>query len=288
MWIFAAGVWAAITVGATWLARQTDPDRSLALGLVGTLIWQGAVHAAWAPVVAAVRLLMRRYGTGAIGLLAFYQAGVAIVPLEALAASLIDGVLAPSPSILAARVLARLPLSVLLYAAIVAFGLSAVSYRRAREEEARALTLAAALAQAREVAAQTALATPERPGRRLMVIVGSRRVPVALEEVEWFGAVDNHVVVHWAGREGVLRATLQSLEGWLDPRVFARCHRLTLVNLARVRDTHAAAEGFWRLTLESGAEVVTSRSYREEALERSRAQVATAETEPQAASMSSE
>ena len=146
--------------------------------------------------------------------------------------------------------------------------MAAANHQRARDERARARSLETALAEAREALAQAALAAPERPGRRLMVMAGSRRVPVALDEIEWFGAADNYVVVHWAGREGLLRATLQSLEGWLDPRVFARCHRSTLVNLARVRETQPLSDGSWRLTLDSGAEVVTSRTYRDDLLAR--------------------
>jgi DNA-binding LytR/AlgR family response regulator len=93
-------------------------------------------------------------------------------------------------------------------------------------------------------------------------------VPVDLVQVEWFGAADNYVVVHWGGREGLLRATLQSLEARLDPTVFARSHRSALVNLARVREAAPLSDGSWRLTLESGAEVVTSRTYRDDLLRR--------------------
>jgi DNA-binding LytR/AlgR family response regulator len=101
-----------------------------------------------------------------------------------------------------------------------------------------------------------------------MVMAGSRRMPVAIAEVEWFGAADNYVVVHWSGREGLLRATLQSLEARLDPRVFARAHRSALVNLAHVREAQPLSDGSWRLTLASGGEVVTSRTYREDVLRR--------------------
>jgi DNA-binding LytR/AlgR family response regulator len=101
-----------------------------------------------------------------------------------------------------------------------------------------------------------------------MVVAGSRRVPVEIGAIEWLGAADNYVVVHWAGREGLLRATLQSLEARLDPRVFARAHRSALVNLARVRDAQPLSDGSWRLTLESGDEVVTSRTYRDALLAR--------------------
>jgi len=267
MWAFTAYAWAMTTVCAAWFARRLAKGRGDGVGLVESLVWQGGIYAAWLPAAGIVWLLLRRYGTGAIGLLVLYQAGVLIVPLEALVSSLIDGAFSPTSN-LAARTLGRLPIALLLYTAIIAIGLAAANHRRARDEKARASTLETALAEAREALAQAALTAPERPGRRLMVMAGSRRVPVALDEIEWFGAADNYVVVHWAGREGLLRATLQSLEGWLDPRIFARCHRSTLVNLARVRETQPLSDGSWRLTLDSGAEVVTSRTYRDDLLAR--------------------
>jgi DNA-binding LytR/AlgR family response regulator len=267
MWAFTAYAWAMTTVCAAWFARRFGSDRGHDVSAIDSLVWQGGIYAAWLPAAGIVWLLMRRYGVGAISLLVLYQAGVLIVPLEALVSSLIDGAFSPTEN-LPARVLGRMPICLLLYTAIIAIGLAAANHQRARDERVRARSLEIALSEAREALAKAAPGAPERPGRRLMVMAGSRRVPVALDEIEWFGAADNYVVVHWAGREGLLRATLQSLEGWLDPRVFARCHRSTLVNLARVRETQPLSDGSWRLTLDSGAEVVTSRTYRDDLLAR--------------------
>lgn len=103
---------------------------------------------------------------------------------------------------------------------------------------------------------------------RLMVATGKRRAPVDLAEVEWLAAAGNYVSVHWSDRDGLLRETLTALEARLDRRVFARAHRSTIVNLARVRDAQPLSEGSWRLTMNSGAEVVISRTYRDDILRR--------------------
>ncbi len=265
VWAFTAYSWAMTTVCAAWFARRFAAERGHEIGLLASLTWQGGVYAAWLPVAGLVWLLLRRFGAGAVGLFALYLSGALIVPLEALSSSLIDTAYAP-PALLAVRVLGRLPVSLLLYTAIIGVALAATQYEQARQERLRAHALAQALAEAREALSRTAAAP--NPVRRLMVMAGARRVPVALDEVEWFAAADNYVVVHWAGREGLLRATLQSLEGWLDPAVFARCHRSALVNLAHVRETQPLSDGSWRLTLASGAEVVTSRTYRDALLAR--------------------
>lgn len=258
VWAFTAYSWAVTTVCAAWFARRFSAAHGVVLEVPTSLFWQGAVYAAWLPAAGLVWLILRRFGSGPRGLLASSLAGVAIAPLEALASSLIDQAFVGGND-LAGRALGRMPVCILLYTAIVAVGLAAAHHRRAAEARARNALLEAALAQARAVAA-----APER----LMVMTGSRRTPVETSAVERFEAADNYVVVHWSGREGLLRATLQSLETRLDPRLFARVHRSTLVNLAHVREAQPLSDGSWRLTLASGAEVVTSRTYREDVLKR--------------------
>jgi hypothetical protein len=266
---FTAYSWLMTTVCAAWFARRFATGRGDAIGVLDSLVWQGSVYAAWLPAAVAVWLLLRRYGSGAIGLLVLYQAGVLIVPLEALVSSAIDSAYMPGPS-LAVRTLGHLPVALLLYTAIIAIGLAATHHRRAADERTRAQVLEIALGEARQALAQTTATapTPLPPPERLIVMSGARRVPVDIPDVEWFGAADNYVVVHWADREGLLRSSLQSLEERLDPRLFARCHRSTLVNLARVQSAAPLSDGSWRLTMLSGAEVVTSRTYRDELLKR--------------------
>ena len=258
VWAFTAYSWLATTLSAAWFARRFAAERGIVLDVPTSLAWQGSVYAAWLPAAGLVWWVLRRFGSGPRGVLASFAVGIVATPLEALASSLIDQAFVGG-SDLSGRVLGRVPVCILLYTAIVAVGLAAAHHRKAAEARARNALLEAALAEARAVAA---------PSDRLMVMAGSRRVPVEIADVEWFGAADNYVVVHWTGREGLLRATLQSLETKLDPRVFARAHRSALVNLAHVREAQPLSDGSWRLTLASGAEVVTSRTYREEVLRR--------------------
>jgi DNA-binding LytR/AlgR family response regulator len=267
VWTFAAYSYLATTVCAAWFGRRLAVARGGELSVLASLLWQGAIYAAWLPAAAIVWASLQRFGSGARGLAALALAGLAIVPLEALAATWIDGRILGSHGALE-HALGRLPVCILLYTAIVAVGLAAAHHRRAAEARARTAILEAALAEARKALAHAPEFVAAPPPERLMVMAGARRVPVDVEAVEWFGAADNYVVVHWAGREGLLRATLQSLEARLDPKVFARAHRSVLVNLGRVREAQPLSDGSWRLMLESGAEVVTSRTYRDDLLRR--------------------
>ena len=268
VWAFTAYSYGMTTIAAAWFARRFAAARGQVLGVAPSLAWQGAVYAAWLPAAGLVWLVLRRFGSGARGLLALTLAMPVVVPLESLAASWIDGLFTGVSADLWGRALARTPVSILLYTALVAVGLAAVHHRRSAQARARNALLEAALAEARQALAGAPARVAASPTERLMVMAGSRRVPVALEAVEWFGAADNYVVVHWAGREGLLRATLHSLEARLDPKVFARAHRSALVNLGHVQDAAPLSDGSWRLTMRSGAEVVTSRTYRDDLLRR--------------------
>ncbi len=272
VWAFTIYSYGMTTVAAAWFGRRFAAAEGQTLGVARSLLWQGAVYAAWLPAAGLVWQIVRRFGSGPRGLTVLTAVMLAVVPLEALASAWID-LLVVGAGDPWSRALGRTPVCILLYTAIVAVGLAAAHHRRAAEARARTAILEAALAQARQALAHAPelIATP--PPERLMVMAGSRRVPVAIDAVEWFSAADNYVVVHWAdsegaGREGLLRATLQSLETRLDPRVFARSHRSALVNLARVREAQPLSDGSWRLMLESGAEVVTSRTYRDDLLKR--------------------
>src|SRR5690606_558721 len=61
----------------------------------------------------------------------------------------------------------------------------------------------------------------------------------------------------------ILRETMKDLERRLDPRVFQRVHRSTIVNLDQVRQGRPHTNGECFLVLGSGAEVKVSRSYRD-------------------------
>lgn len=266
VWAFTVYAYVATTLSAAWFARRAARAAGAPISLVDSVTWQGASYALWLPVAALVWSMLRGFGVGGRGAAVLTLAAIAVVPLESLAAAWTDMAFTGSSggwSEALGRALGRLPVSILLYTAIAAAGLAAAHRQKAVEIQARADDLEAAL-----VAARGALARQTAPTERLMVSTGSRRTPVDLAQVEWFAAAGNYVVVHWAQREGLIRETLQALESRLDPAVFARSHRSTLVNLARVRETQSLSDGSWRLTMESGAELVASRTYRDTLLAR--------------------
>ena len=59
------------------------------------------------------------------------------------------------------------------------------------------------------------------------------------------------------------RSTMKDLEQYLDPKLFQRVHRSTIVNLRRVKSLRAHMNGEYFLTLDGGNELKLSRTYRD-------------------------
>jgi two-component system LytT family response regulator len=88
-------------------------------------------------------------------------------------------------------------------------------------------------------------------------------VRVNVTSIDWIDAAGDYMCVHADGRTYVLRETMKSLESILDPQVFQRVHRSTIVNVKRVRRLRPHTNGEYFLTLEDGQEIKLSRSYRD-------------------------
>lgn len=98
---------------------------------------------------------------------------------------------------------------------------------------------------------------------RLAVKNGSRILFVRAREVDWIEAEGNYVLVHAGKSTYTLRESLGALEQQLDPSLFRRIHRSTIVNVERIRELRAQSHGDYRVLLETGAQLTLSRGYRE-------------------------
>jgi two-component system, LytTR family, response regulator len=96
---------------------------------------------------------------------------------------------------------------------------------------------------------------PIRQGRETL------RVPAAA--IEWIDAAGDYMCIHASGKTHILRGTMKELEDMLDPRLFQRVHRSTIVNLRRVKSLRAHMNGEYFLLLEGGHELKLSRTYRD-------------------------
>lgn len=257
--LFTAYSYVATVLAVAWYLRRGSADLSVG----GSLLWAALSYMPWLAVAGLTWAVIRRTGAGwrAIGLLTAVM--LTAVPLIAALNARTDMSFrnhAGEGGEWSARTIDRLPVVLLLYTAVVAVGLATAYWRRARDASDRIAVLTTALTEARTL-------EPEQT-QRLLVSTGRARTSVALGDIEWLASAGNYVVVNWDGKEGLIRDTLQALEARLNPRLFTRIHRSSLINLARVRQVQPLSDGAWRLTMNSGAELVVSRTYRDAVLEK--------------------
>lgn len=98
---------------------------------------------------------------------------------------------------------------------------------------------------------------------RLVIRSAGRIFFLRVEEIDWLEAADNYVRIHVGRESHLMRETLQSLEGRLDPSRFLRIHRSTMVNLDRIQELQPLFHGDYVVKLLDGTELSLSRNYRE-------------------------
>lgn len=103
------------------------------------------------------------------------------------------------------------------------------------------------------------VARPFRGRESVIVKRGRRTVVVPAGEIDWIEATDYYARVHTAGTSYLVRESLKSLAGTLDPARFVRAHRSALVNVERVRTVGKSASGDAVAVLDSGQQVRVSR-----------------------------
>ena len=139
--------------------------------------------------------------------------------------------------------------------------------RQALAEREQLMALLADVRGRGEIVPETAVAgvrlEPRRYASILPIRAGRETLRLDVSGIDWIDAAGDYICVHAGGQTHVLRATMKELEDMLDPQVFQRVHRSTIVNLARVRSLRPHLNGECYLKLASGQEVKLSRSYRD-------------------------
>jgi len=91
---------------------------------------------------------------------------------------------------------------------------------------------------------------------------------VKTRDIDWIEAADYYACLHVGPRSHLLRRSLSDLEEDLDPNVFCRVHRSSIVNLERVRGLKLRPDGEYEVLLDDGSTVRLSRRYRKQLQER--------------------
>src|SRR6204780_857489 len=150
--------------------------------------------------------------------------------------------------------------------ALRAFDAGALDYLLKPFDDAR---FALALKRAKErLAARESAPAPEIP--RLTVRSAGHEVYVPIPDIDWVEAADYYVCLHVGSKSHLLRRSMAELERDLDPHIFCRIHRSTIVNLRRVRALQVDSAGEYEVILEGGQRLRLSRRFRKDLQSRMR------------------
>jgi len=97
---------------------------------------------------------------------------------------------------------------------------------------------------------------------RLVVRTGEEVLVVRAEDVDWIESADNYVQLHVGRDTHLLRESLSRLESRLDPRMFLRIHRRTIVNIDRIDRLRPYFHGTFEVVLQGGTRLTSGRLYR--------------------------
>ena len=84
-----------------------------------------------------------------------------------------------------------------------------------------------------------------------------------VETIDWIDAAGDYMCVHADNVTHIMRITMKQLEELLNPLKFLRIHRSTIVNADRISCAQSLTNGEFLLSLEGGAKLKVSRSYRD-------------------------
>lgn len=159
--------------------------------------------------------------------------------------------------------------------ALRAFEVNAVDYLLKPFDEQR---LAKAVARAKgELKKQKSSPDIEQKLRNLLKEIRSepyylRRIPVKTargtililtEEIDWIASSGHYLELHVGDETHLIREKLSNIEAKLDPQLFMRIHRSTIINLDRIKSLHPLFNGDHLVILKNGRELNLSRTYHE-------------------------
>ncbi|MDQ7052300.1 MAG: response regulator transcription factor [candidate division KSB1 bacterium] len=96
---------------------------------------------------------------------------------------------------------------------------------------------------------------------RLFVRVGSRIIPIRIDDILCISAEGDYTRIHLADREYVCNLGIGALEKRLDAQRFVRVHRSYIIALPALKHLQSDGEGGYVATMINGARVRVSRSH---------------------------
>lgn len=106
---------------------------------------------------------------------------------------------------------------------------------------------------------------PARPLDRIVIKETGQVSFVKTSDIDWIEAADYYTCLHVGTKTHLLRRSMSELEQELDPAIFCRIHRSSIVNISRVEALKVNSEGEYEVVLNQGMKLRLSRRYRKQA-----------------------
>jgi two-component system LytT family response regulator len=105
------------------------------------------------------------------------------------------------------------------------------------------------------------IVSPRRYLKRLAVRSAGKTVFVEVEDVDWMEAAENYVQLHCGRANHLLHVPMNTLEKSLDPEIFLRVHRSTIVNTRRIKELQPGVHAEYVILLQNGTRLRSGRTY---------------------------
>jgi two-component system, LytTR family, response regulator len=96
---------------------------------------------------------------------------------------------------------------------------------------------------------------------RFVVRADGKLTFVRAAEIDWIDASGNYARLHVQGRVHLVRETMKSIEGRLNPDQFVRVHRSAIINIDRVVSLEPYFHGEYVVAMRDGTRLTSSRTH---------------------------
>jgi two-component system LytT family response regulator len=97
---------------------------------------------------------------------------------------------------------------------------------------------------------------------RFVVKENGRILFLKTQDIDWMEAAGNYIKLHLGAESHMIRESMANLERQLDPSVFVRIHRSTMINIDRIKELRPWFNGDYKVILHNNRELTMSRGYR--------------------------
>jgi len=109
----------------------------------------------------------------------------------------------------------------------------------------------------------SSLGQPSTPFLSQLMVKAREGITVLpVNQIEWIESAGDYVYVHANTQKHLVRETLALLEERLDPTMFIRIHRSTIINTTEVKFLRPTEHGDFDVYLQKGTKLKLSRTYR--------------------------